>query len=111
MKTLAALALTGGLLSTTASAGSGNRNNPNTEFLKANPIYQKSCSKCHGKNAEGRLFGGAPSLISEKIAAVPADELRGAIVNGKGRMPKFGKKLSATDIDAIVEQIKKANTQ
>lgn len=109
LKTLVAFAAVAILFCLPASAGNPN---PNTEFLKSNPIYEKSCAKCHGKNAEGRrLFGAGPSLITEKIAATPAEELRGIIANGKGRMPKFGGKLSAADIDAIVQQIKAANTQ
>jgi mono/diheme cytochrome c family protein len=84
--------------------------NASSAALTANPIYQKDCAKCHGKTAEGRHFGG-PSLISGKTAAASADDLRGTIANGKGRMPKFGGKLEARDIDALVEQIKAATAK
>ncbi len=72
--------------------------------LAANPIFEKNCAKCHGKTARGRHFGG-PSLRSEKVAAASADDLRHMIANGKGRMPKYGAKLSAADIDKLVEEI------
>jgi len=76
-----------------------------TAGLTDNPVYQKNCAKCHGKTAEGRHFGG-PSLLSEKIANAPADELRNIVTNGKGRMPKFTGKLAAIEIDMLLEQIK-----
>lgn len=73
--------------------------------LTANPVYQQNCAKCHGKSAEGRFMAG-PSLVSDKTSATSADALRNIIANGKHRMPKFGEKLPAPDIDALVTQIK-----
>ena len=70
-----------------------------------NPINQQKFAKCHGKTAGGRFMGG-PSLTSEKVTALSADELRQIITNGKHRMPKFGEKLSAAQIDALIDQIK-----
>ena len=78
--------------------------------LTANPIYQQSCAKCHGDAADGRHFRG-PSLVSGKTAAASTDDLRATITNGKHHMPKFGGKLAASDIDALVEQIKAANAK
>jgi mono/diheme cytochrome c family protein len=78
--------------------------------LTANPVYQKQCAKCHGKSAEGRHFGG-PSLVSPKIAAASADDLRNIIDNGKGRMPKYTGKLSSEQINRLILQIKAANTK
>lgn len=76
--------------------------------LVANPVFHKSCAKCHGKTAEGRHFGG-PSLISEKAKAMSDNELRDVISNGKGRMPKYASKLSSEEISTLVEQIKALN--
>jgi len=73
--------------------------------LTANPVYQQNCAKCHGKTAEGRFMAG-PSLVSDKTSAISADALRNVIAHGKHRMPKFAEKLSAPDIDALVDQIK-----
>lgn len=78
--------------------------------LTANPVFQKSCAKCHGKTAGGRHFGG-PSLTSEKTAATSADDLRNIITNGKGHMPKFASKLKPEEIDALVQQIRALNTK
>jgi mono/diheme cytochrome c family protein len=78
---------------------------PADTALVANPVYQKNCAKCHGKTAEGRHFGG-PSLISEKSSALPADDLRHFIANGKGRMPKYTSKLAPEEIETLVREIK-----
>jgi mono/diheme cytochrome c family protein len=83
---------------------------PKASTLTANPVYQQNCAKCHGDAAEGRHFRGA-SLVSAKTAAASSDDLRSIITNGKHHMPKFGGKLSTSDIDALVEQIKASNTK
>jgi mono/diheme cytochrome c family protein len=73
--------------------------------LTANPVFEKNCAKCHGKNSTGRHFGG-PSLLSEKVKAASPEDLREVITNGKGRMPKFAGKLPPEEIEALVQQIK-----
>lgn len=78
--------------------------------LTANPTYQHNCAKCHGENAEGRHFRG-PSLISEKAASASNGDLRSIIASGKGHMPKFGGKLGAGEIEALVDQIKASNAK
>ncbi len=73
--------------------------------LAENPVFASNCAKCHGKTAEGRMFAG-PSLASPKVVAASTDELRNIITNGRRRMPKFGEKLTAEQIDRLVGQIK-----
>jgi mono/diheme cytochrome c family protein len=84
------------------------QNPPVDGSLTANSVFQQHCAKCHGKTAEGRLFGGPP-LISAKVASTSTDDLRSIIINGKGRMPKYGSKLTTQDIDTLVQQIKGLN--
>ncbi len=76
--------------------------------LTADPVYQKECAKCHGKTAEGRHFAG-PSLVNAKAAGASSEDLRKIITDGKGHMPKFAGKLSAEQIDALVQQIQALN--
>jgi cytochrome c551 len=78
-----------------------------SETLAADPVFQSNCAKCHGKDADGRFMAG-PSLISKKASALSADETHNMILNGKGRMPKFGDKLSADQIDKLVAEIQAA---
>jgi len=82
---------------------------PNAALLTSNPIYKKNCAACHGKSAVGRHFNHAPSLLSEKTAAASPDDLRTIILKGKGEMPKFSGKISAAELDALIQQIKTAN--
>jgi cytochrome c551 len=83
---------------------------PSGATLTSNPVFEKSCAKCHGKTAEGRRFGG-PSLISEKVAATSAGELQNIIAQGKGHMPKYGGKLTTEEIDALVQQIRASKSK
>jgi mono/diheme cytochrome c family protein len=78
--------------------------------LTGNPIYQKQCAKCHGNTGEGRHFGG-PSLVSGKSTTHSDEELRNMIIKGKGRMPKYGGKLTPEDIDTLVRQMKEARVK
>ena len=80
---------------------------PSTALL-LNPVYKTNCAKCHGKNAEGRHFGG-PSLASAKVKAASSDDLQNIIANGKGRMPKYAGKLTAEEIGNLVQQIESLN--
>ena len=91
-----------------AIAAASAQSQPAETSLTANLIFEKDCAKCHGKTAEGRHFGG-PSLLSEKTAATPADDLRNIVANGKGHMPKFARKLTPDEIDMLVRQIRALN--
>lgn len=83
---------------------------PTDVGLIESPVYEKNCAKCHGKNADGRHFGG-PSLRADKVNAMSTEDLRNIISNGKGRMPKYADKLSAEEIDALSRQIKALSKQ
>ena len=86
------------LLSTAAVAQSA-------PSLTTDPVYEKNCSKCHGKEADGRRFGGkhAPNLAETKLSD---EELKNIITNGKGKMPAFQKKLTAEEISSLAKEIK-----
>lgn len=99
------LALCGFALAITAVTA---QNPPSDATLVTNPVYEKTCAKCHGKNAEGRHFRG-PSLMSQKAADASADELRNIITNGKGHMPRFAGKLTTQEIETLVQEVKALN--
>ena len=69
--------------------------------------FEKTCMQCHatvegqvsfGPNLHGILKGPHPRKT-------PAD-VRLQIKNGKGKMPGFGDKLSASDIDDMIASMK-----
>jgi mono/diheme cytochrome c family protein len=70
--------------------------------LTSDPVYRKSCAKCHGKTAEGRHFGG-PSLLKSKLSD---EAIRSVITNGRGGMPKFSGKLNDQEIAILAQEIK-----
>ena len=73
--------------------------------LLDNPVFQNNCARCHGKAGTGHMVG-PPSLVSGKVPQRSPDDIRAVVSNGKGRMPKFGDKLTADEIDTLVQQIK-----
>lgn len=79
-------------------------------LLTSDPVYQKECAKCHGKSAEGRHLGG-PSLVSEQAMKISTDDVRNILTNGKWRMPKYGSKLSAEEINRLVLEMKAISTK
>jgi Cytochrome C oxidase, cbb3-type, subunit III len=50
-------------------------------------------------------------LAYGKVSAATPDELRKMIVDGKAHMPKFGAKLSAEEIETLVQQIRSFPTK
>ena len=46
--------------------------------------------------------------LMHKLVSMSDDDVNNMITNGKGRMPKYGGKLSPEEIDTLVRQIKEA---
>ncbi len=66
---------------------------PNGESL-----FNKKCKMCHA--VDKKKMGPAVKTMNSDSEA-----LRSAIADGKNRMPKFGGKFSADEIDALVSYI------
>jgi mono/diheme cytochrome c family protein len=81
------------------------QNASSTTLLTDDPAFQNNCARCHGKEGKGHRIG-PPSLVSGKVPDLAPDEIRAVIANGKGHMPNFGDKLTANEIDLLVQQIK-----
>ena len=58
-------------------------------------LFAKKCKMCH--KIDKKSMGPALKTMNSD-----SDALRSAIADGKNRMPKFGKKFSADEIDALV---------
>ena len=54
-------------------------------------LFQENCSKCHGKNAEGK--GRKPALRSERVQEASPGELEWLLTNGSLRngMPSWSR--------------------
>ena len=65
-------------------------------------VYASSCAGCHGSDGGG---GVGPQLADGAVVEAfpdPADEVA-VVTDGRGGMPAFGDRLSAEEIDAVVE--------
>lgn len=78
------------LMGATAAYASGA-----AEGIDGAKLFKKKCTMCHAINKD-KTGPAVKSMNSDSEA------LRSAITNGQNRMPKFGSKFSAEEIDALV---------
>ena len=64
-------------------------------------IFNRKCGLCHGKDGKKQL-AGAPDLTTSKLTK---EERIAIIINGKGSMPPFEERLSATEIEAVADYL------
>jgi len=94
------------------SAGSVTQQSTTQKELDANILFEKHCDTCHGKDGQAKTFKAkfnhARNLTDAKWQAEVSDErIFNSITNGKGKMPAWGKKLSETQINALVAYVRK----
>ncbi len=93
-----------------AFAGFANANqnsNSSASQNSAETIYLRRCASCHGKDGRARTFkakfNDARDLTNwQWQEAVSDEQLYNSIMNGRGKMPAFSKKLSESQVDALV---------
>jgi mono/diheme cytochrome c family protein len=75
--------------------------------LDAAAIFGESCAGCHGGDGSGGL--GPPLLSARMLERFedPADQVL-VVTAGRGNMPAFGERLSAEEIEAVVEYTRTA---
>ena len=66
--------------------------------LSGQAIFQKNCVRCHGANGK-RGLNGAHDLTKSNLNEFGRTYL---VVNGLGKMPAFGKKLTAAEVQQVV---------
>ncbi|MCU1267003.1 MAG: cytochrome c class [Acidobacteria bacterium] len=74
-------------------------------------LFAKHCADCHGKDGRAKGFKakakGTRNLTDPQWQDRVSDErIFNAINNGKGRMPAFGKKLSETQVNSLVQYVR-----
>jgi len=80
----------------TACSGSDEASGPRTGAQ----IYRATCATCHGRDGSG--FVG-PSLYDVAQRFPDESDQVALVTNGRGQMPGFGGRLSAAEIEAVVE--------
>lgn len=81
------------------------------EKVDAQQLFVENCAICHGENGRAHTFHGL--MVGAQNLTKPDwqqnttdDEIHRAIETGPSVMPAFGKKLSATEIDALAKYVR-----
>ena len=74
-------------------------------------LYSKNCASCHGRDGRSKTFKAklnhARNLQDAEWQERVSDErIFNSIMNGKGKMPAYGKKFSEQEIDALVGYVR-----
>ena len=73
--------------------------------------YARNCASCHGRDGSAKTLKAkrnhARNLVDPEWQARVSDErIFNAIMNGKGKMPGYGKKLTEQQIEALVSYVR-----
>jgi cytochrome c6 len=72
-------------------------------------VYAKNCVLCHAVDGSGSSPSGkalkAKDLASSEVQKQSDEELMEVVAKGKGKMPAFGKKISAGEIKSLIAYI------
>jgi mono/diheme cytochrome c family protein len=74
-------------------------------------LYAKTCASCHGQDGRAKTIKGklkhARDLTDSAWQSRVGDErIFNSIINGKGKMPAYNKKLSEPEIDSLVSYVR-----
>ena len=75
-------------------------------------VYQRDCQSCHGRDGAGNpqlektLKVTIPPVTAAALAQKNDPEMLHIIVEGKGKMPGFAKKLSAEEQQQVLNYMK-----
>ena len=83
----------------------------NANARSAAELYAKNCASCHGRDGRAKTFKAKMKHArnftdSEWQGRVSDERIFNSIMNGKGKMPAYGKKLSEQEIDALVTYVR-----
>ncbi len=106
LSTILTVAL-GALLTTTRTVSSDSYN----ASASAAELYDRNCASCHGKDGRAKTIKGklkhARDLTDSTWQARVSDErIFNSIINGKGKMPAYSKKLTEPQIDSLVGHVR-----
>lgn len=73
-------------------------------------LFKTHCARCHGADGSadtesGRIYE-TPDISGGRLKSVPKERLERLVSKGKGSMPAFGKKLSASQIASLVSHMR-----
>ena len=73
-------------------------------------VYDKQCASCHGADGKGnanrakmlKLDATKLDLSRAEAQGQSVDEKKTVLVEGKGKMPAYGKKLKPEEVEAVL---------
>jgi cytochrome c5 len=83
---------------------------------KVDELFNKNCARCHGADGRGDTPAGhtyqTPDLTTrewwKKNSGITGTRsLRSIVARGKGGMPAFGKKLNKSEINLLVDRMRR----
>ncbi|HKP38678.1 MAG TPA: cytochrome c [Pyrinomonadaceae bacterium] len=79
--------------------------------VDSDDLFLKNCASCHGRDGRAKTFKAkfnhARNLTDSKWQTAISDEhMYESILRGNGKMPAFDKKLSKTEIGALVTYVR-----
>lgn len=95
------------LITATGVLASRTRGGPVDAYAKsAGELFSKNCASCHGRDGRAKTFKAklnhARNISDPEWQERVSDErIFNSIMNGKGKMPAYGKKLSEQEIEAL----------
>ena len=84
----------------------------NAKARSAAGLYAKNCASCHGKDGRAKTLKAklnhARDLTDPTWQGSVTDErIFNSIMNGKRKMPAYGKKVSEQEIDSLVTYVRR----
>jgi mono/diheme cytochrome c family protein len=82
---------------------------------KVDELFDKNCARCHGADGRADTQSGHlyqtpdltdPAWWKKNSRIASARNLRSIVMRGKGGMPAFGKKLTRSEINLLVNRIR-----
>jgi cytochrome c6 len=98
------------LLVTNTSGATGNRRGANDTGRAA---FKGNCVSCHGADGAGTPLGKSmqvPDLRSPEVQKKPDGDLAQTITEGRGDMPSFRRTLSAEQVQAVIDYVRRLRT-
>ena len=84
-------------------------------FADGAATYKAKCAMCHGADGKGDTPMGKSlkvrDLSSADVQKQTDIELTKVIAGGKGKMPAYGKSLTAADIQAVIAYVRTLKTK
>ena len=83
---------------------------PSTEVESTAALYRRHCASCHGVDGKSNTAKGretdADDLTTGKVQGKSIAAIAAVIRNGKGDMPGFRRKLTASQINSVAQHVK-----